>query len=328
MLVALLAASLFPSQAKMAMPGVSAVAISQGRVFAASDDGKGKIFERGKDGFHAVAEFAAGPHPMQIAVADLNGDGKPDLVIANHEQKYVTVLLGPDYAKPMQVAVEVTPHVHGVAVADLDGDGKPDLAINDMGGSRVVVLWGNGDGTFSKSATVQATGSKGHAYENVAVAGGRIFAPSWPQPQLAVLRVRDRALEAEALLELPNPAFGVVVMGGDVAVATYSGSIADKSRDGVFFLRGGHLPAQAIAAGPAPVRLAAGDVNGDGALDLAVCNLGGSVQVLLGDAAGLHEAEKLAVAHPQDVALGDLDGDGKADLAVAARDEVIVFLTR
>jgi hypothetical protein len=100
MLAALIAASLFPTQVHLPLPGASSVAIAAGKVFAASDDGKGTVFEGGKAGFHAAFGFAAGPHPSKIAVADLNRDGKPDLVISNHEQKYVTVLLGPEYAKP------------------------------------------------------------------------------------------------------------------------------------------------------------------------------------------------------------------------------------
>src|SRR5260221_4125485 len=206
MLAALIAASLFPAQVRASMPGASAVAIAAGRLIAASDDGKGAVFEVRKGSLHQVSSFAAGPHASKIAVADLNGDGKPDLVISNHEQKFVTVLLGPGYAKPAQVSVEVTPHVHSAAIADLDGDGKPDLAIHDMGGRPVVVLWGNGDGTFSGSAAA-ATGSKGYAYNNVAVSGGLLFVPNWPQPQLAVLRAEKRTLVQEALLELPNPAF-------------------------------------------------------------------------------------------------------------------------
>ena len=332
---ALLAASLFPSQVHLPFPDAARVVVVGRDVIAISGSGKGVVLAGdGKGHFRPGARFEAGDNPASVAAADLDGDGKPDLVVANHERKYLTVLFGPLYAKSRQVPIEVTPHGHFAAVADLDGDGKQDLVVNDMGGRRVLVLWGNGDGSFT-GGTAAGTGSKGYPYINVAVAGRRIFAPTWPQPQLAVLRVEKRELKQEALLDLPNPSFFAVAADfdgdgkPDVAVATYSGNFADASRDGVVFFSGGHSPAKTYASGHAPTALAAGDIDGDGRADLAVCNQAGdSVTLLFGESEGLREGPTLPAAHPQGIALGDLDGDGKADLVVAARDEVIIFLTR
>ena len=335
MWLVLVAASLFSTQVRVPFPDAARVAIVGRDVVAISGSGKGQVLVGdGKGHFQPGARFEAGDNIASLAVADLDGDGKPDLVVANHERKYLTVLFGPLYAKSRQVPLEVTPHAHFAAVADLDGDGKPDLVANDMGGKRVVVLWGNGDGSFTGSTAV-GTGSKGYAYINVAFAAGRLFVPTWPQAQLAVLRAQKRELRQEALLELPNPSFFAVAADfdgdgvPDVAVATYSGNTADATRDGIVFFSGGHAPGKLYPSGRSPTALAAGDVDGDGLADLAVCNQGGdTVTVLLGGRAGLREGATLAAPHPQGVALGDLDGDGKADLAVAAQDEVIVFLTR
>jgi hypothetical protein len=327
--VALVAAALFPGHVRVKMPAVQRVAVVSGKLIAMQQDGTGNVLVRdGKGGFRVEATFASARNPSGIAVADLDGDGHPDLIVAHHEERLATLHFGPSYARSAQLQISmVAPHLHSVAAADLDGDGHPDLVFNDMGGKRVLVFWGKGDGTFL-GPTAAATGSRGFAYFNVAVLGQRLFVSSWPQPQLAVLRVEGRKLAQEMLVDLPNPSFYVLALGPDVAVATYSGSSADTSRDGLLLLRGGRGPPVAHAAGPGPVRLASGDVDGDGVPDLAVCNAGGNVQILLGEAQGLREGVTFPAAHPDDAALGDLDGDGKADLAIAADDGVQIFLTK
>jgi hypothetical protein len=79
-----------------------------------------------------------GPGPRSVAVADLNGDGKPDLVVANTIDSTVSVLLGNGHGsfQPQQMYAVGT-YPDAVAVADLNGDGKPDLVVANKGSNTL-----------------------------------------------------------------------------------------------------------------------------------------------------------------------------------------------
>ena len=89
----------------------------------------------------------AGPSP--VTVADLTGDGIPDLIYPDYAAGNVVVRLGggngtfgPEHTFPAGKGA------YQVSVADLNGDGKPDLVVDNAVGDSVSVLLGHGDGTF------------------------------------------------------------------------------------------------------------------------------------------------------------------------------------
>jgi hypothetical protein len=84
-----------------------------------------------------------------VAVGDFNGDGKPDLAVANWNSNSVSVLLGNgdgSFQAAQDFGAGISPE--SVAVGDFNGDGKPDLAVANFGSATVSVLLGNGDGSF------------------------------------------------------------------------------------------------------------------------------------------------------------------------------------
>ena len=100
----------------------------------------------------------SGRGPIAVAVADVNGDGKPDLVVANARTATVSVLLGNGDGtfQAQQTPSPRAPTPFAVAVADVNGDGKPDLVTaNQTDSGTVSVLLGNGDGTFQASTNLR-----------------------------------------------------------------------------------------------------------------------------------------------------------------------------
>jgi uncharacterized protein (TIGR03437 family) len=84
---------------------------------------------------------------------DLNGDGKPDLAIANDSSNNVTILLGnglggftPAPGSPWPAGTRP----NSLALADLNGDGFPDLAVGHEGNGDLIILLGNGFGGFTQ----------------------------------------------------------------------------------------------------------------------------------------------------------------------------------
>src|SRR5439155_1263538 len=109
--------------------------------------------------FVARRDFASGGlDPSSVAVGDFNGDGVPDLAVANSRSDTVSVLLGGGdrtFQAPLTFAVGRNPVF--VVVGDFNGDGVPDLAVANEG--AVSVLLGNGDGTFQAALSLTAGGN-------------------------------------------------------------------------------------------------------------------------------------------------------------------------
>jgi uncharacterized protein (TIGR03437 family) len=118
-----------------------------------------------------ASPFAVGENPSFVVVADFNGDGNPDLAIANITSNNVTVLLGngtgfftPAPGSPFAVGTSPV----SMAMADFNGDLIPDLAIANFGSNNVTVLLGAGTGAF-KPATGSPYMSGGTSPRSIAV---------------------------------------------------------------------------------------------------------------------------------------------------------------
>ncbi len=288
--------------------------------------------------FQAGRNFAAGFGPRSVAVGDFNGDGKPDLVVANYGDGNVSVLLGNgDGTFQAAVNYAVGPGPSSVAVGDFNGDGKPDLVVannKSESAGTVSVLLGNGDGTFQwavnyavgdspSSVVVGDFNGDGNA-DFVVVGGG-----STDGYMRVLLGKGDGTFKAAvnyAAGESPSSvAVGdfngdgkpdLVVVGG----GTYPMGVFLNNGDGTFEQVWAYYSAAETATS-----VAVGDFNGDGKADLATVTINnnsgvGTVSILLGEGNGTFQAagNYAAVGSAISVAVGDFNGDGKPDLAMAA----------
>ena len=277
--------------------------------------------------------IAAGAQPIGIATADLNGDGNPDLVVANGAGNSVSIFLGRSdgtfgFANKVDYPVPEGPH--NVSISDLNGDHKLDLIVSAAtsapGGGAVVILLGNGDGTFqpykqyltgNNPISIVVADFNGDGHLDVAFTNGDVY-------RVSILLGKGNGTFPVAA----NYSTGtqpIAVAAGDVngdgladlVVANYGDNTVGiylNSGSGTFSL------VHTYSVGRQPRGVALSDLNGDHKLDLVVTNSGdNTISVLLGNGDGTFSlAQPYSVGvDPYGLAVNDLNGDQKPDVVVA-----------
>jgi FG-GAP-like repeat len=313
------------------------------------------LLGNGSGGFGAASgsPVPVGDGPIAIETADLNGDGKADLAVANGSSNDVTVLLGNGaggFGAAPGSPVSLGGNPADVAAADLNGDGHVDLALSVWQENwRVAILLGDGAGGFASAGSPIEVGVR---FGTVIIALADMNADG--RRDLTVARSESRLLT----ILLGD---GTGRFGAPRTVAAGSGpsslGVADLNRDGNVDLAVGtrysvrgtqqtklaillgngaggfrHAAGSPMAVPGIPLSLAVADLNADRTLDVAVTNSDAdSITVLLGNGAGRFRPatdSPFPAPPPTELSAADLNADGKVDFAVASpRGFLVLFQT-
>ena len=269
----------------------------------------------------------------KFLIADVDGDGIPDLIIAGASAVYTAHGNGdgtfgtihstttgsyPYFCSPVNV----------MAVADVNRDGKLDLIGGCSGYPWALVFYGNGDGTFQSISTVLQNGTQG--VESIVTGdfnGDGITDLAFAQGNAVSIWLGDGNGGFTLSQSIPSPAVQALVLGDfnedgylDIAGANFSypGSGVDLAPLVVYYGAGDgtFAPTEYGAADGFnfAISIATADFNGDNNPDIVLASTSGGVEVFSGDGTGNFSGQIYNAAKFTQIAVMDVNGDGNPDI--------------
>jgi len=275
----------------------------------------------------------------EVLAGDVDGDGRPDLVVLNEGEYGISILKGRGDGTLCGSGSEFTvTYGNHIDLGDFDGDGIPDTAATVyQSEDRVIIRLGDGSGgyldptdypldnvnpEFITSADFDGDGDLdlvtandyGCSVSVLAGNGDGTFGTPTNYTTSCYLRaVTVAEVNSDGYLDL------VAVSDGKNSISVLPGNGDGTFGEAMIF----------YVTGDAPETVLSRDFDGDGHTDLAVANTGeSSISIFHGSGDGTFWVwtDYTVGAGPAGIAIGDLDGDGHEDLAVACRGGGVVAL--
>lgn len=244
--------------------------------------------------FTPYISFTSYAQPTGSTIGDFDGDGKQDLAVTNYSTNNGTYSFSVfentstsgviSFAE--KIVFETGPYPYSISKADFDGDGKPDLALT---------IQSSGQGAINLYTNNSTTGTISFSINTGAVTGIDPFS------------IATGDLNGDMKPDIIVANFG----SNTISIFQNTSTIGNIS----------FAAKTDYSTGFAPLSVAAGDLDGDGKLDIVTANKGSATLSVFqntsnnGIVSFASKLDYITGAEPNSIAIADLDGDGKSDIA-------------